>query len=104
MKLLKDVIMYAIKVDYFMWNAETEEEYTEPLYLSIDTETKDKKGKCVNLIIFREEITDNLRVFNTLKQANEYMETRLASPCCFCENERVIKIKYDFENNRWEEC
>lgn len=103
MKLLKDVWLYAIKVDYFMYNSETDSEYTQPVYLSIDTETKKKDGTPLNLIIFEEEITDHLRVFDTEREAKKYMKEKCSDSCCF-ENPRVIKSKYNSEKNTWEEC
>lgn len=104
MKLLKDLIMYAIKIDYFMWDEKKEEEYTEPHFLTIDTETKDKSGNPLNLLIFKKEITENLRVFNTHKEAVKYIAEKsyLKSPC-YGENVRVVKIKYNFNENKWEE-
>ena len=60
MKLLRDVELFCIKVDYLMWSEE-KGEYTEPVYLSIDTETMRKDGTCVNLIFFEEKITPRLR-------------------------------------------
>lgn len=101
MKLLGDV-KYCIKVDYFMWSEE-KGEYKEPVYLTIDTETKRKDGTNANIIIFKEDITPNLRVFDTHKEAVEYMLSRISNPC-YCDNQRVVKIKYDFENEKWEEC
>lgn len=101
MKLLRDEFMYCIKVDYFMWSDE-KGEYTEPMYLSIDTETKQKDGTPANFITFSEVITGNLRVFDTERDAEAYMNTRIKNPC-YCEKPRVIKIKYNFERNTWEE-
>jgi hypothetical protein len=103
MKLLKDTCLYAIKVDYFMWNEETDEEYTKPMYLSINTETKRKDGTPANLIIFKEEITENLRVFDEKSDAVTYMINKSRNACSF-ENARVIKITYDFETGNWKEC
>ena len=100
MKLLGDT-MYCIKVDYYMWS-EDKGEYTEPTYLTIDTETKDIEGKPSNLIIFKNEITPNLRVFDKHKEAVEYMLSRISNPC-YCENQRVVAIRYNFETNAWEE-
>ena len=102
MKLLGDT-RYCIKVDYFMWNEDTEESYTQPCYLSIDTETKAQDGTPVNLIIFKDTITQYLRVFDTEKEAKNYMNSRLVNPC-YCENQRVVKITYNFETKEWEEC
>lgn len=104
MKLLKDICLYAIKVDYFMFNSKTDEEYTEPLYLSIDTETKRKDGTLAGIIIFEEEITDHLRVFDTEKEAKKYIKDHSTGYNVCYENPRVIKITYNTENNAWEEC
>lgn len=102
MKLLRDVTQYCIKVDYYHWSDE-KGEYTIPLFLSIDTETKAKDGTSVNLIIFKENICDCLRVFDTEKKAKEYLKNHTTG-CSVCyENPRVVKIKYNFEENRWEE-
>ena len=101
MKLLKDVELYCIKVDYFMWSEE-KGDYTEPCYLSIDTEIKKKDGNPANLIIFKEDITPYLRVFDTEKEAKEYIQSRISNPC-YCENPRVVKVKYNFESKEWEE-
>ena len=101
MKLLRDTKLYCIKVDYFMWSEE-KGDYTEPLYLSIDTETKAKDGTPVNLITFEEEITPHLRVFDTEKEAKEYISTRIGI-ACYCENPRVVKIKFSSETKKWEE-
>lgn len=95
MKLLGDV-KYGIKVDYFHWNAETDEEYTLPLYWCIDDSP-------ARIIIFREEIDDRLRVFDTGEEAIEYLKSHTTGFQVCYENPRVVKIKYDFAENRWEE-
>lgn len=105
MTLLKDVTtLFAIKIDYFMYDEKKEEEYTKPHFLTIDTETKDKSGNPLNLLIFKKEITENLRVFNTYTEAVKYIaeKSSLKSPC-YGENVRVVKIKYNFNENKWEE-
>ena len=105
MTLLKDVTtLFAIKIDYFMWDEKKEEEYTKPHFLTIDTEIKDKSGNPLNLLIFKKEITANLRVFNTHTEAVKYIAEKpsLKSPC-YGENVRVVKIKYNFNENKWEE-
>lgn len=95
MKLLGDV-KYGIKVDYFHWNAETDEEYTLPLYWCIDDSP-------ARIIIFREEIDDRLRVFDTAEEAIEYLKSHTTGFQVCYENPRVVKIKYDFTENRWED-
>lgn len=102
MRLLKDITVYAIKVDYYMYDPETETEYLEPVYLSIDSETKDDNGNPMNLIIFRDSITSDLRIFDTLKEANDYMIRRCNNSHSF-ENPRIVKIKYDHKEETWKE-
>ena len=97
MKLLKDITTYCIKVDCFMWSEE-KGEYTEPAYLSIDTETKTKDGVCMNLITFKENITPCLRIFDTKKEATEYMKKHLSNSFGH-ENERVVKLKLKYNLN-----
>ena len=80
MKLLRDVELFCIKVDYLMWSEE-KGEYTEPCYLSIDTETKKKDGTPVNLIIFEEKITPHLRVFDSEIVAKRYIDSHITNPC-----------------------
>lgn len=102
MNLLGDV-RYCIKIDYFMWNCETDRAYTEETYLTIDTETKDKHGNPMNLLTWETEITPSLRVFDTEDEAKEYMKTHINNPY-YGENQRVVKIRFDFEKKEWEEC
>lgn len=99
MKLLKNVELWCVQADVCIWN-ETLGEYTEPAYLTIDTETKDKKGNPVNLLIFEPTITDNLRVFDTKEKAKDYMSTRLKC-CTSIDGARVVKITWDCKMNHW---
>lgn len=103
MKLLGDV-KYCIKVDYFMWNEEKDEEYKQPMYLAIDTETKDRNGNPVNLIMFKNNITSSIRVFDTEKEAKDYIVAHNTGVSVCYENERIVAIKYNFETREWEEC
>ena len=102
MKLLKDITVYAIKVDYYMYDPETEVEYLEPVYLSIDSETKDDNGNPMNLIIFCDSITPNLRIFDTLREANDYKLRKCSNSHSF-ENPRIVKVKYDYKEEVWKE-
>ena len=104
MKLLRNVELYCIKVDYYMWDEDKDEMYTQSMYLAIDTETKDKNGKPVNLIMFKEDITSTLRVFDTEKKAKAYIEKHNNGVSACYENERVVKITYDCEKKEWKEC
>lgn len=102
MKLLKDITVYAIKVDYYMYDPEIEAEYLEPVYLSIDTEKQDENGNPMNLITFRDSITPNLRIFDTLKEANDYKLRKCSNSHSF-ENARIVKVKYDHKEEVWKE-
>ena len=95
MKLLGDIKMYCIKVDYFMWSEE-KGKYTEPVYLSIDTEV-------VSIIIFREDIEADLRVFDTVAEAEAYIDSHDLRLSVCCENPEVVAIKYDFDAQKWVE-
>lgn len=101
MKLLRDEFLYAIKVDYYMWSEE-KGEHTEPLYLCIDTKTRRKDGKLAGIIIFSNEIVENLRVFDTERDALSYLKDKSKYTCSY-ENPRVVKIKYDYTKRKWEE-
>ena len=96
MKLLKDVTQYCIKVDYYHWSDE-KGEYTLPLYWCIDDSP-------ARIIIFREKIDDRLRVFDTEEEAKEYLKSHTTGFNVCYENPRVVKIKYNFNENKWEEC
>lgn len=102
MELLRDVVKYCIKVDYFMCSEERGE-YEEPVYLSIDTKTKRKDGTSANLIIFREHITDCLRTFDSEAAAQEYIATHTTGYNICYTNPRVVAIKYDFDAREWKE-
>ena len=100
MKLLNDIILYAIKVDYFMYS-ETKGDYTEPRYFAIDTETTNKDGECMNLIIMKKNVDDPcIRVFDTEREAKRYIREHKSYSY---EKPRVIKIIYDFKNKKWKE-
>ena len=101
MKLLNNVEFYCIKVDYYMWS-EKKGEYTEPVYLSIDYVSKRKDQTPANWIIFEEEIGPGLRIFDSKVEAISYMDERIKNPS-YCENQRVVKIIFDFENGKWKE-
>ena len=93
MLLLRSIKIYAIMVDYFMYNARTNTDYTQSVYLTIDMETKDKAGNILKLITFKEEITPNLRIFRDKNEAASYMDEHLKNSC-FCENARVVESRY----------
>lgn len=94
MKLLKDLVVYVIKVDYFMED-ENGNEYTKPMFLFLNS---------LKSFYFKEEIEENIRIFYSHKEAVQYIaeHSALRTPC-YGENVRVVKIKYNFKENKWEE-
>lgn len=96
MKLLRDIEAYCIKVDYFMWSEE-KGEYTEPVYLTIDTK------KC-NIFVFEEDMNNpELRIFTSKTEAQRYLKAKISGGLCY-KNEKVVKIRYNFEEKKWEEA
>lgn len=91
MKLLDDIKAYAIKADVFMYSDATDTEYKETMYVTIDTETRDKDGNSLNLIIFKNNITKNLRVFDDVFEASEYIDKHFSNSCS-CVNPRIVEI------------
>lgn len=57
---------YAIMVSYYMWNEKENKEYEEWLYLALEGERK--------LFVFEENVTDRTKLFNTAKEAGEYLD------------------------------
>lgn len=92
MFLLKDEYVYGIKADVFF--VKGEKEYTKSMYLAIDT--SDER----NLLVFKENITGNLRIFDTAREAETYLEERLFL-AQNCENIRIVQLMYDFNRRKW---
>ena len=77
---------YAITVDYYMWDSKKEEEYTEKLYLYTKGERK--------IYVFNEttDAEDDLKTFNTRREAIQYIAAHnLDGSCCY-ENVRAERI------------
>ena len=100
MKLIKDLELnvFAIMVDYYMFSEETNSEYKEPMYVSIDTDTKDKDGNSLNLITFNKHLTSNTRIFDDVFEAGNYIDSHFKNSCC-CENARVVELS--LEDLKW---
>lgn len=98
MKLLRDIEFWAIKADYFMWSEERDEEYLEPRFCMVDI--RDER----QLLIFREDPNDErLRIFKTHEAAMDYIASHGLDNSCSMENARPVKVKFNFDTNRWEE-
>lgn len=57
---------YAIQVSYYMYDSETNAEYEEWLYLAL-------KGKN-KIFIFEDEVNKKTKLFDTAKEAGEYVD------------------------------
>ena len=77
---------YAIQASYYMWNGETEQEYTQWLYLGT-------KGK-LKLFVFEEEINENTKLFDTAAKAGKYLDKHFPPDQCRAsfENMRIVEV------------
>ena len=77
---------YAIQASYYMWNEETEQEYTQWLY--IGTESKFK------LFLFEEEINENTKLFDTAAEAGKYLDKYFSPDECRIsfKNVRIVEV------------
>ena len=101
MKVLNELELYVVKANLFMWSEE-KGEHTVPVYYALDLETKNKKGECMYLITFIEDLNSpNLRVFSKKKEAMNYIADRGIS--ITTQGEHVVKIHYDFVAKEWRE-
>lgn len=57
---------YAIQVSYYMYDSETNAEYEQWLYLAL-------KGKN-KIFIFEDEVNRKTKLFDTAKEAGEYVD------------------------------
>lgn len=82
---------YVIKVDYYMYDAEKDLEFTSPVYLYT---TRDSK----KLFVFDESLNylhHDLKWFATEDEAQRYIEERgWLEPQCSFENARVEVVTY----------
>ena len=77
---------YAITVNYFMWDDEKEEEYVKKHYLYTKGEHK--------IYVFHEttDAEDDLKTFNTRREAMQYIEAHNLDESCCYENVRAERI------------
>ena len=72
---------YVIQVNLYMYNEETEKEYTQWNYLAVE-------GK-LRLLIFEEDITNKTKIFNTATEAGEYVDKYFGSDDARIQFDRV---------------
>ena len=80
---------YGIKVDYYFWNEEKDEEYTSPCFLYTDRSPR-------KILIFDERADRkdiDLRTFASEDEANAYIKKHgWEEPQCCFENARVVTL------------
>lgn len=78
---------YAIQVSYYMWNAETETEYEEWLYLGVEDKLK--------IFVFEGEINEQTKLFNSATGAGQYVDEHFGSETQRCSFSlvRIVEVK-----------
>lgn len=77
---------YAIQVSYYMYDSETDKEYEEWLYLALEGKLK--------IFVFEEEINEKTKLFNTAKEAGEYVDKhfRADKQRCSYSAVRIVEV------------
>ena len=74
---------YAIQVLYYMWDNEIEREYEEWLYTAVEGEHK--------IFVFEDKVTDRTKLFDTAKEAGEYVDKHFGKDDMRC-SYRTVRI------------
>ena len=79
--------MFAIVVDYYCWDEESQKEYTTPVYLGIAYPPK-------NIYVFDEEHNSRSFRWDNREEAEKYFKKHGFDKPAFCyENARVEEVK-----------
>jgi len=76
---------YAIQVSYYMYNSETDTEYEQWLYLGLQGEHK--------IFVFDDYITDQTKLFDSAKEAGEYVDKHFGSDKQRCSYSTVRMVE-----------
>ena len=70
-----------------MWNAETETEYTEWLYLGLEGKSK--------IFIFDDEVNERTKLFDAAIEAGQYVDKYFGADQqrCSFESVRIVEVK-----------
>lgn len=77
---------YAIQVSYYMYNSETDTEYEEWLYLALEGKHK--------IFIFEDEVSEKTKLFDTAKEAGEYVDKHFGADHqrCSFSTVRIVEV------------
>ena len=77
---------YAIQVSYYMYNSETDTDYEEWLYFGL-------KGK-YKIFVFDDDVKKRTKLFNTAKEAGEYVDKHFSSDNqrCSFSTVRIVEV------------
>ena len=78
---------YAIQVSYYMYDSEADREYEEWLYLALEGEMK--------IFVFEEDVTEKTKLFDTAKEAGEYIDKHFSKDeqRCSFSTVRIVEVK-----------
>ena len=78
---------YAIMANYYMYNEETDTEYSQWHYLGLEGKLK--------LFVFDEDITDRTKLFDTAREAGEYLDKHFdpSEPRCSFSHVRIVEVE-----------
>ena len=81
--------VYAIVVDYYHWNEETQSEYTKTLYAGTKYPPR-------NIYVFDEEFNDRSLRWGNKDAAIEYfIDHKFNEDACCYENARIVKVEIE---------
>lgn len=77
---------YAIQVSYYMYDSATDNEYEEWLYLALQGEHK--------IFIFEDNVNEKTKLFDTAKEAGEYVDKHFGADCqrCSFSTVRIVEV------------
>ena len=77
---------YAIQASYYMYNNETDETYEQWLYLGLKGERK--------LFVFDDDVNERTKLFDTAREAGEYIDTRFGPDEIICSfsTVRIVEV------------
>lgn len=78
---------YAIQANYYMWNEKEEKEEMKWLYLGI-------KG-AMKIFVFDDEVNERTKLFNTAKEAGEYVDKHFSPEemRCSFNSVRIVEVE-----------
>ena len=77
---------YAIQIDYFMWDEETQTDYTKWLYLGLMGEHR--------IFVFDDNVEERTKLFDTASEAGAYVDKHFGKDKMRCSynNVRIVEV------------